>query len=318
MMRGTFSRPFRFAFGLCTLFASSAIAGEPIFPPASRIGIAPPPGFAVSKAFSGFESPDRQAAIVIQELPVAAYAGIERAMTDESLKKQGITLEGRESVVLPGGQGLMMKGRQEEKGVAFYKWVLIASTPQLTGVVTVQVPDEQRDASSDETVRAALVTFTVRDKVPPEEQLAALPYSLRDLAGFRLVRVMPGSAAALTEGPSDTIEFSKQPLVLITVGPGSAQDNDERNSLARRAFAGIPGIKDVRLSRAGPMRLGGQPGHEIVADAKDMKTNDDLSVVQWLRFGGGGHLTMVAITRKDRWAAAFPRFRAVRDGIDPR
>lgn len=298
--------------------AGPAGAADPVFPPASRIGLAPPPGFLPSTSFRGFESPERKAAIIIQELPAIAYAGLEKVMTDESLKKQGITLQNHESVTLPSGPGLIMKGRQDEKSVAFVKWVLLASSPQLTGIVTVQFPESDAGAYPDETIRAALATTVVREKVPADEQLAVLPYEIGNLADFRIVRVSPGSAAALTEGPNDTIEFSEQPLMLITVGPGSASDADDRNNAARRAFAAIPGLKEVKFSRAGPMRLGGSPGHEIVADAKDARSDADLTVVQWLRFGAGGHMSMVAITRRDRWAKLYPRFRAVRDSISPR
>jgi hypothetical protein len=41
-------------------------------------------------------------------------------------------------------------------------------------------------------------------------------------------------------------------------------------------------------------------------------------VAQWLRFGGGGHLRITGMARKDQWTPLYPRLRAVRDGIDPR
>jgi hypothetical protein len=41
-------------------------------------------------------------------------------------------------------------------------------------------------------------------------------------------------------------------------------------------------------------------------------------VVQWLRFGGGTSLRIIASATREDWPKAFPRFRAVRDGIDPR
>jgi hypothetical protein len=44
----------------------------------------------------------------------------------------------------------------------------------------------------------------------------------------------------------------------------------------------------------------------------------DLTVVQWLRFGGGAYLQVVGISRVDAWQTAYPRFRTVRDSIEPR
>ena len=59
-----------------------------------------------------------------------------------------------------------------------------------------------------------------------------------------------------------------------------------------------------------------QQGHEIQATAKDPSTGADLTLVQWLRFGGGAYLNLVGIARTDAWTPAYSRFRAVRDGID--
>jgi hypothetical protein len=42
------------------------------------------------------------------------------------------------------------------------------------------------------------------------------------------------------------------------------------------------------------------------------------TVVQWLRFGGGGYMQIVGIARADAWKDAYPRFRSVRDGIEGR
>jgi hypothetical protein len=41
-------------------------------------------------------------------------------------------------------------------------------------------------------------------------------------------------------------------------------------------------------------------------------------LVQWIRFGGGGFLRVVAFTHSDDWNNQFSRFRAVRDGIEMR
>jgi len=63
---------------------------------------------------------------------------------------------------------------------------------------------------------------------------------------------------------------------------------------------------------------GGQQGHQIIADAKDASGATALAVVQWLRFGGSAYLQMVGIARAEAWKDAYPRFRSVRDGIDPK
>jgi hypothetical protein len=53
-------------------------------------------------------------------------------------------------------------------------------------------------------------------------------------------------------------------------------------------------------------------------DATSAKDNKPVTVVQWLRFGGGATLRIIAASTREEWPQMFSRFRAVRDGIDPR
>ena len=110
----------------------------------------------------------------------------------------------------------------------------------------------------------------------------------------------------------------EQPLLMITLSPGAPEQPSERDSFARRAMAATPGIKDMRIVRAEPLRIGGLPGHEILVEARDQNTDTDLTLVQWLRFGGGAHLRLVAVARRDAWTQIFPRLRAIRDSIEPK
>jgi hypothetical protein len=40
--------------------------------------------------------------------------------------------------------------------------------------------------------------------------------------------------------------------------------------------------------------------------------------VQWVRFGAQTSMRIIGSSPRDDWTKAFPRFRAVRDGIHPR
>jgi hypothetical protein len=83
-------------------------------------------------------------------------------------------------------------------------------------------------------------------------------------------------------------------------------------------FAAVPNVRDVRLTSSEPMRIVGQPGHQILAEGRDPSGTTKLTVVQWLRFGGGGYLQLVGVAPSDSWLEAYPRFRAIRDSIEPR
>jgi len=153
--------------------------------------------------------------------------------------------------------------------------------------------------------------------VPVEELLSLLPYRLSDLSGFRVVNVI-GTSLALTDGAQDTLDAAKQPLVFVTVGAGGPESPSSRQNFSRNAVFEIPGFTDVKMVNSEMLRLNGQQIYEILIDAKDVKTGSDLKAVQWIRFGASAYIKIVAIAPKDDWSQAFPRFRAVRDGIGPK
>jgi hypothetical protein len=214
-------------------------------------------------------------------------------------------------------------GRQEIERTKVRKWILVASTPRLTALVTVQMPEAARSVYPDASIRAALASIAVRDSVPDDEQLSLLPFKVGELAGFRVAGVIPGRALMLSDEAAEVGEGTARigqanaPHMLVAAAPGVPAQPGDRDNFARNALATVPNLKDVRLIIAEPLRLGGHQGHQILATARDAK-EAEVTVGQWLRFGGGGYLQMIGIARADAWKEAYPRFRAVRDGIEPR
>ena len=303
--------------GTTLLAMSQARAADPVFPPASRIGLIPPPGFIVSPNFQGFQHNDQRATILMAELPGYAFETIEKEVAAE-LKKDQSTPATRTDVTFKDGRGFILFAKPGSPQGPVLKWTMVAAVSNATAIVTVLIPEAMQDLASDQAVREALASLAVRT-VPVDEQLSVLPFSLRELAGFRIVRVQPGNAAMLTDGPNDGVEASEQPLLLISIVHAPAHPQPaERDGFARRLLGDVSGLKDVRIMRSEPLRIAGQQGYEIVVEAKDAKTDKEINAVQWLRFGAGTLMRVVGIARKDGWADTFRRFRDVRDGLGPK
>ena len=318
--------PARFLFGITALWlAVTAVArAEPQYPLGSRIGLTPPPGMAVSHNFPGFEDTARSVFIRLVTMPERAFAEIDRTMTIDALNKQGMTVERREPIDVPNaapnnGKGLLIVARQQVNEVHFHKWMLVAPIADLTVLISFEIRDETKDAYPEPVIRAAWASASERPTIPTEEQLSLIPFQVGDLAGFRVVRVLPGVAVQLTDGPKDTIDPVTQPHLVISIAPGSPPDPRDRDAFARMALAnGLPPLKDVRITSAEPMRLGGLQGHEMRAVGKDPITGAEVDIVQWLRFGSSGFLRVIGFAPKDGWTQTFMRFRTVRDSIAPR
>ncbi len=297
---------------------ASAQAAEAVFPLASRIGLVPPAGMTVSQTFLGFEDTANSAYIRLVTLPGPAFAEIERTMTVDALKKQGMTVQRRERLTLPTGKALLLVARQEANAVRIRKWLLIAAVGELTAMVSLEVPEQAIAKYPEPEIRKVFASLATRAAIPVDEQLALVPFRLSDIAGLRLVRVVPGVAVQLTDGPNDAIDSGDQAHLVVSVAAGGPQQLSDRDSFARLAFTGLPPLKDMRLLSAESMRVAGMPGHELRAEAKDAKSGTEVEIVQWLRFGTGAYMRILGFGPRQTWAATFTRFRAVRDGLEGR
>jgi hypothetical protein len=315
---------FAAVFALLVL-ATPVRADDPVFPAGSRIGLVPPSGMVASDTFVGFADPNKDAAILITAMPAAAYSQIEKTLNPEVLKKQGVTLEKRESIKLGIGKGFLFTCRQVVDKSRYRKWLLVAEAADLTLLVTIQVP-EQDNTYPDRVVRAALATVAVRPKVPEAEELALLPFSIGDLAGFHVDGILRGRALMLSDTQSgdpndsskDGFDDGPSARLLIAAVPGGPSEPADHENFARSSFNEIGGIRNVRVTMSEPLRIGGQSGYQTMAEAKDARSGDDVMVVQWLRFGGGGFLQMVGVGRTVSWPSVLGRLRTVRDSVEPK
>ena len=306
---------------MLALGALPATAAELNYPPGSRIGLAPPPGLVPSKTFFGYEDPSNSVAMMLVALPPQAYADLDASVTAETLKRQGVTMESREALPLPSGKAFLVVGRQEVDNVKIRKWILVAASPTLTGFVTVQMPETATALYPDAAIRASLATLAFRAAVPVDEQLGLLPFKVGELSGFRIAGVIPGRAVMLSDAPAGapgSPDSTNEPHIFAAIAAGGPAQSADRDTFAREVFATLPNIREIRVTTSEPLRMAGQQGHQIIADAKDASGTSPLTVVQWLRFGGGGYMQIVGIARADAWKDAYPRFRSVRDGIEAR
>jgi hypothetical protein len=287
---------------------------EPAFPPGLRVGLEPPGDLKLSTRGSGFEDADRKVTITILDLPAAAYEDIERSAFAKD--QRGLSGVKRESFPFASGVGFLISGQSQENGALVDRWFLLATAtggnvPNLAVLINVEVPAAARAVYPDAIIRKALASVTFRP-TPIEEQLGMLPFTLDELAGFRIMQALPVGGVILTEGPAD--DLSKQPYMIVSVGRGASGDPAERGKFAREMLGSAP-LRDLKIQSAEAMRIGGAPGYEIRAHATGPR-GEPVSLVQWLRFGSGGYLLMVGVANPDAWDQFFTRFRAVRDGVN--
>jgi hypothetical protein len=291
-----------------------ALSADPVYPPGSRIGLVPPADMTPSRGLAGFQSRITGAAILAIEMPAQAFPTIATGFTDEALKAQGFALKERETPRIGESEAILVSGDQADGGRAIGKTILLAPDPTMTALVIGQYPADAPEGVR-QSVLAALRTVTIRPPLAMAEQMAALPFQINDLAGFRPVRVMAGNSVLLTDGPKDQVQEAEQPILIVAQSFAPAPPADQRDAFARAALGANTFLKETMLERSQGFRQGGVDWHEIVAKAKDGMSDQPVLVMQTIRFEPGGYTRMVGIVRVDQREAVLPRFRRIVDTI---
>ncbi len=303
---------------LAALIGRSASAAEPVFGPGARAGLVPPPGMIVSNEFPGFQDRERQASILVTEMAAQSHERALREFSPDRFKLQGLEEVVREDLALAEGRGLMVAARSATGSPAATRWALLALVKDVTVVLVAVIPDSAKGTYPDAAMRSAFASLIIRPRLPTQDLLALLPYTLSDLAGFRLLTASPDGTAMLTDGPADTPLPVEQPFLLVALRIAPTPQPAEREALARRALGAVVGLENVTITRSEAMRVGPLQGHEIQGESIDQKQGTPLRAVQWVMFGNGAFLQLYGIARGDVWNAVYPRLRAIRDGIRPK
>ena len=292
-----------------------ALAADPTFPQGVRVGLTPLVGLAPAKSFSGFESEDHSVKVLVTELPADAYGEVKNAFTANPGGTGGIKPE---SIETAAGLAYYTAETGKDGATMVRRYSMILSGGTFSGYVAVQVPENAAKIYSDDAVRAMFASAAVRKEVPVDEQLGLMPFKISDLANFKNVRTLaPGAAVVLADGDEST-GFEPAPFMVIGIVGSTPPQPEDRARFAQQSMTQIPGVRDGRITMSEPIRIDGMPGFETRIDATSGKDNTSVTIVQWLKFGGPGTLRIIGSAPRDQWSSAFPRFRAVRDGIQPK
>ena len=292
-----------------------AFAADAIFPPGVRVGMTPLVGLVRAKSFVGFETEDQGVKVLVTELPAEAYGEVMNAFKASPAGTGGIKPE---SIETSAGVAYYTAETAKDGATSVRRYSMILPGGTFSGYVAVQVPENAVKIYTDEAVRQMFASAVIRKEVPVEEQLGLMPFRIGELGDFKNVRTLaPGAAVILADG-DETTGFEVAPFMVIGMIGATPAQPDDRGRFAQQAATTIPGVRDARITMSEPIRIDGMPGYETRIDATSGKDNTSVSVVQWLKFGSQNSLRIIGSAPREQWPKSFPRFRAVRDGIQPR
>ena len=272
-------------------------------------------GLVPAKAFTGFETEDQSVKVLIAELPTAAYGEVMNAFKTNPAIANGAKPESLET---SAGTAYYTAETAKSGSGVFRHYSMILSGGTFSGYVDVQVPENATKIYSDDAVRQMLASAVIRKEVPIDEQLALMPFKVAISATSRMFvrsgRPAPCCSPMAMRPPASRLA----PFMVIGLMAATPTQPDDRARFAEQAARAIPGMHTGRITMSEPVRIDGMAGYETRIDATSGRNDTPVTLVQWLRFGGQGSLRIIGSAPRDQWEKAFPRFRAVRDGIEPR
>jgi hypothetical protein len=303
------------AVALLVAATSAAFASDAVFPPGARVGMKPLVGLGRAKSFVGFETEDQSVKVLVTDLPPEAYGEVANAFKANPAGSGGVKPE---SIETPAGLAYYTMESARDGATNVRRYSMILPGPTFSGYIAVQVPESASKIYTDDAVRQMFATAEIRAEVPVDEQLGLMPFKMSELGDFKNIRTLaPGAALIIADGDEKT-GFETKPFMILGIIGSTAASPDDRGRFAAQIAGTIPGVRDGRITMSEPVRIDGMPGYETRIDAVSGKDGTPVTIVQWLRFGGQSSMRMIGSSPRDEWPKAFPRFRAVRDGIQPR
>ena len=181
-----------------------------------------------------------------------AYAELDKTVTADALKRQGVTLEAREAVPLSTGKAFLVIGRQEvekRQDSQMDSGGLLAGSDRARHRAD---PGRRQDRLSRR--RDPRRAGDARRPHRRSGRGAARPVAVqgRRACGISDRRGRPGTrghaerCAARTRRDRSTPRL--EPHIFVTVAPGGPAQNAERDAFARDVFATIPNLKEIRVT----------------------------------------------------------------------
>jgi hypothetical protein len=304
-----------FAIALLISALDPVRAADPVFPPGIRVGITPLVGLSRSKTFVGFETEDQGVKVLVAELPADAYKEVMNAFKANPAGAGGVKPE---SIETAAGLAYYTIETGKDGSTTVRRYSMILPGGSFAGYIAVQVPENATKIYTDDAVRQMFASAVVRKEVPVEEQLGQMPFKVSELSGFKNVRTLAVGAAIVLADGDEIKGLEAAPFMVVGVVGSVPTQPEDRGRFAQQAATTIPGVREARITMSEPLRIDGTPGYETRIEAVSGKDNTPVTVVQWLRFGGQSSLRIIGSAPREEWTKAFPRFRAVRDGIQPR
>lgn len=277
--------------------AGSAMAQERKPIPGTSVSLVAPKGFEPASGFAGLSNPKTQASVLIVEMPAEAYPQLATLFNDsESAKtnfaRQKVNITKVEQVDGTGGEKVpLLSGTQEAGGTKLDKWIALFKGPK-TVMMTVQAPPAAKMQPAE--VKALVASVSLGKEASLDEKLAALPFTIKTAAPFRVVDTIGGAGVLMTTGERSTDPSGAQPLMIAAYQMSAPIKPGQEEKLSETMLRSTRDMQTAEIKERKRVPFAGQDGVLLSGSFKHPNGNDK-SFVQYLAIGPGGRFVRLLV-----------------------
>ena len=250
-----------------------------IIVPGTKCSLIPPTGFVATTNFSGFQSSETGASIMINELPVP-YQQMADGFTAEALKTRGMNLISKQIIDFNNSKATLIMVTQPANSITYLKQILIFGDAKGSVLVNGIYPEASKSVEGK--IKDALLS-TVYNTSQNDNPLEAAQFTINvEGTDFKVAKFIAGS---LIYSVDVKIPTNKPTLIVGSSlakvsAPSQKQYAQERiKKLPRGEFNVIKEIKETNIDSLN--------GYEIVADGKTADNQPEL-IYQVMLFNDRG------------------------------
>jgi len=271
--------------------------------PGTKIAIVVPEGFQPADQFPGYIQADSGASILITELP-APFDELKATFTEEGFATRGMKLISSKPAKLAGNEGMLYNLTQTAQGLAFEKWIACFGIEQSTVLVTATFTEASAEALRDSLMTTVL---TVRlDQGAEIDIWEGLRFRITEVSPLKISNRM-SNMLMLSEGGKKGPLGPEEPFMVI--GPSiSRQKIDNLEAFAKARLAKTVEIKNIQVVASRAVTIANLSGYEIVATAKDSKSDLEMHVYQVMLIDESTYYLiqgLVGANNKEKFATIF-------------
>ncbi len=258
----------------------------------SNVSMIPPPEFAPSENFKGFQNPeDPYSMIMLLEIP-GPYEEISTGFNEEKLKEQNMTLLSKKEIIINDTPGLFIELDQEASGITFSKYLIIYGKEATTLINGVYLKENKEVGNL---IKEAMLSTYIDNSLSVDKRVV-LKYNIDESAGNMKFNAVMGNSIMFNRDGKIPTE-SKDGLSLIVDESYAEVDIKDKKVFCLGRLRNMPGsYAPITQKGIKEIEINGFEGFELFGKNNENKKEEVYQVVLF-KEGGGYYLFFASYLR---------------------